>query len=98
MAKHGIHEDCLDELLRRLDLKGHTRLQKHVEYSRNGLCGEMDVASFYGGVWRYYEVKSSYRTKTRNTAIAQFTRHRAAFGDGWQYILVTPQKVERIKL
>lgn len=96
--KRGIHEDCLEELVRRLREKGHTKVQRHVEYSIKGICGEMDVVSLHGGVWRYYEVKSSYLPKTKRVAIEQFERHRRAHGDGWAYILVTPYKVQRIHI
>ena len=77
----SVEDDYLAELVERLLMKPTIREGfLHREYSRRGLCGELDcLAVSASGRWRYYEYKRRDGKGARRRAMEQFERFYRAF-------------------
>lgn len=98
-----LHEETVDALAERLFNSGrYESIDKHVEYSRERVLGELDVqtTSFINQQYfhHYYEVKSRDTPAARKKAKIQFRRYQ--FNNPLKNvkgIYVTPTRVMRLR-
>jgi len=96
--RNSKHDSTLDLLVDRLLEYGYEGIQTKLDYSKRGVLGEFDIYLHRGSQHRYYEVKSTYSRKNKKKAEWQAYRASIAFPNrNWRFILVTPDKVERIE-
>jgi ubiquinone biosynthesis protein Coq4 len=93
------HDIILEQLVERLSSKPHGDLLVEQRYFARRGNGEFDVLETYPSHSRYYEVKSHYSRHSVSKAMHQFARAKKCYPDiDWKFILVTPERVRRIRL
>ena len=103
LESESIHENTVDALVERLMSTGrYDKITKHVTYSNELGCGELDVQGVVDTevdrYFHYYEVKSRDTSTARKTARKQFKRYQLAHPlKRVKGIYVTPTCVKRLR-
>jgi len=92
LLRTGLHEIITAALIHRLERSGkYDDIRQHHAFSRNGLCGEMDVFAQRGGRSLYFEVKSGLSLRILRKTEYQAYRVITVFPDlAWRCWLVLP--------
>lgn len=94
------HELILEQLVKQLSELGlWDTIETHVDYNRNGYCGEVDVLGHNHilNVYGFYEVKCSNIKNRQNKAEEQYQRYRKAHPEQSVLgLMVTPKKNIRL--
>jgi len=78
--RQNIHDGLVEELRDQLfHTHDYDKMMLFWEYSRNGLVGEVDLLAMADEIYDFYEVKTTFHSKSNAKAHQQYGRFQEAF-------------------
>ena len=97
--KKTLHDDTIAQLVRRLEGR-YDFITTKLEYNCRGYDGEVDVLAYdlRHKTYHFYEIKSSYSSKSYHKALEQYHRYCSAHPkEKVKGVFVSPKKVRRLR-
>jgi len=97
---HSKHHNIQRDLVSRIREYGKYYVKQNLDYSKDGYVGEVDVLARIQATdqYRFYEIKTTYSSKSFKKAKLQFRKYCNAYPDREvKGIYVTPQKICRLR-